>query len=59
MLLAGAWAVQMGTATLIDPAAAVAAAQGVATYLKAKGLASPADVRGRLRVPASFEESSP
>ena len=30
MLLAGAWAVQMGTATLIDPAAAVTAAQGVA-----------------------------
>ena len=52
--LAGAWAVQVGTATLIDPAAPVSIAQGVVRYLKSKGLASPADVRGRLRVPASF-----
>ena len=52
--LAGAWAVQVGTATLIDPSAPVTVAQGVVRYLKAKGLASPADVRARLRVPASF-----
>jgi dihydroorotate dehydrogenase (NAD+) catalytic subunit len=52
--LAGAWAVQVGTAILIDPAAPVVVAQGVARYLKAKGLSSPADVRGRLRVPASY-----
>ncbi len=52
--LAGAWAVQVGTAALIDPAAPVSVAQGVVRYLKAKGLASPADVRARLRVPASF-----
>jgi len=54
-LLAGAWAVQLGTATLIDPSAPVQAAKGIARYLKAKNLASPADVRGRLRVPAAFE----
>lgn len=54
-LLAGAWAVQVGTAALIDPAAPVNAAHDVARYLKSKGLASPADVRGRLRVPASFD----
>jgi dihydroorotate dehydrogenase (NAD+) catalytic subunit len=59
MMLAGAWAVQMGTATLIDPAAAVAAAQGVLGYLKAKGLASPGDVRGRLRLPQWSEDRSP
>ncbi len=53
-MLAGAWAVQVGTATLVDPAAPVAVAQGVVRYLKDKRLASPADVRGRLRVPASF-----
>ena len=53
-LLAGAWAVQAGTAVLIDPEAPVRIAQGIVRYLKAKGLASPADVRGRLRVPASF-----
>ena len=62
-MLAGAWAVQAGTAVLIDPEAPVAIAQGVVRYLKAKGLASPADVRGRLRVPASFgaleEEATP
>ena len=52
--LAGAWAVQVGTATLIDPSAPVTVAQGVVRYLKAKGLTSPADVRARLRVPASF-----
>jgi len=53
--LAGAWAVQVGTATLIDPSAPVSVAQGIVRYLKAKGLASPADVRGRLRVPAAFQ----
>ena len=52
--LAGAWAVQVGTAMLIDPAAPVVVAQGIVRYLKAKGLASPADIRGRLRVPASY-----
>jgi dihydroorotate dehydrogenase (NAD+) catalytic subunit len=52
--LAGAWAVQIGTAMLIDPAAPVTVAQGIFRYLKAKGLASPADIRGRLRVPVTF-----
>lgn len=52
MLLAGAWAVQVGTATLIDPAAAVEIAREVALYLAEKRLASPADLRGRLRLPA-------
>jgi dihydroorotate dehydrogenase (NAD+) catalytic subunit len=56
MLLAGAWAVQMGTATLVDPAAPMTTAQGIASYLKAKGLASPSDVRGRLRLPPSPQE---
>jgi dihydroorotate dehydrogenase (NAD+) catalytic subunit len=53
-LLAGAWAVQVGTAALIDPQAPVLVAKGIARYLKVKNLASPADVRGRLRVPTSF-----
>lgn len=52
--LAGAWAVQVGTATLIDPHAPVTVAQGIVDYLKGKGLTSPADLRARLRVPASF-----
>ena len=54
MLLAGASAVQMGTAVLVDPSSPVDVARGVAAYLKAKGLASPEDLRARLRVPAGF-----
>jgi dihydroorotate dehydrogenase (NAD+) catalytic subunit len=53
LMLAGAWAVQVGTATLVDPAVPVEVARGVAAYLKDKGLRSPADIRGRLRVPSA------
>jgi dihydroorotate dehydrogenase (NAD+) catalytic subunit len=55
LLLAGAWAVQVGTATLIDPSAPVEVARGVSNYLKEKRFSSPADLRGRLRVPAAFD----
>jgi dihydroorotate dehydrogenase (NAD+) catalytic subunit len=51
-LLAGAWAVQVGTALLIDPTAHVEIARGIVGYLREKGLASPRDLRGRLRVGA-------
>ncbi len=54
-MVAGAWAVQVGAATLVDPGASVAVAQGVARFIKEKGFASPKDLRGRLRMP----ESSP
>jgi dihydroorotate dehydrogenase (NAD+) catalytic subunit len=54
MLLAGASAVQVGTAVLVDPASPVEIARGIAAYLKTKGLSSPADLRARLRVPAGF-----
>jgi dihydroorotate dehydrogenase (NAD+) catalytic subunit len=54
MLLAGASAVQMGTAVLVDPSSPVDVARGIAGYLKARGLASPEDLRARLRVPAGF-----
>jgi dihydroorotate dehydrogenase (NAD+) catalytic subunit len=52
-LLAGATAVQVGTATLVDPGAPVTVARGIASYLKAKNLATPGDIRARLRVPAA------
>ncbi len=62
LLLAGAWAVQVGTAMLVDPAAPIAVARGIARYLKDKDLGSPADVRGRLGVtgaaPSPAEASS-
>jgi dihydroorotate dehydrogenase (NAD+) catalytic subunit len=47
-LLAGAWAVQVGTATLIDPAAPVTIAQGIVRYLERHGLSSPGELRGRI-----------
>ena len=58
MLLAGAWAVQVGTAALMDPGAPVVIAHAIAAYLKANALASPADARGRLRIPAAFTEAA-
>jgi dihydroorotate dehydrogenase (NAD+) catalytic subunit len=56
MLLAGASAVLVGAAVLVDPASPVEIAGGIAAYLKDKGAASPADLRARLRVPAGFRE---
>ena len=50
-LLAGAWAVQVGTATLIDPAAPVEVAREIARYLKAKRLARPRTCAGVCGVP--------
>jgi dihydroorotate dehydrogenase (NAD+) catalytic subunit len=49
-LLAGAWAVQVGTAMLVQPSAPLEIAQGVLAYLKAKGMSTPGELRGRLRV---------
>ncbi len=59
MLLAGAWAVQVGTATLVDPVAPVKIAQGIHAYLREKGLASPAEIRGRLRLPTASPSGEP
>jgi dihydroorotate dehydrogenase (NAD+) catalytic subunit len=49
-LLAGAWAVQLGTVLLVNPGAPVDVARGLAAYLDDKGIASPADLRGRVRL---------
>ena len=50
-LLAGAWAVQLGTALLVNPSAPAEVAGGILAYLRDKGLASPADIQGRVRIP--------
>ncbi|HEX9375698.1 MAG TPA: dihydroorotate dehydrogenase [Actinomycetota bacterium] len=50
-LLAGAWAVQVGTALFTNPSAAVEVAQGIMRFLSDNGLGSVADVRGRLGAP--------
>ena len=47
-LLAGAWAVQVGTATLTDPTTAVTVAQGVFRALERSGLGAPSELRGRM-----------
>jgi dihydroorotate dehydrogenase (NAD+) catalytic subunit len=50
MLLAGAWAVQVGTAVLVDPSVPARVAKGISEYLGAKGLASADAIRGRIRL---------
>ncbi len=57
-LLAGAWAVQVGTALLVDPSVHVDIAQGILRYLREKGFASPDELRGRVRVPDTGNGSS-
>jgi dihydroorotate dehydrogenase (NAD+) catalytic subunit len=52
MLLAGAWAVQVGTAVLVDPTSPAKVAKGIEEYLRTKGLASTHAIRGRIRVPS-------
>src|SRR5919198_896252 len=44
LLLAGAWAVQVGTALFSNPAAAIEITEGVAAFLRERKLASPADL---------------
>jgi dihydroorotate dehydrogenase (NAD+) catalytic subunit len=49
-LLAGAWAVQIGTSNFFDPQVTVDVADGIENFLARKGLTNPADLRGKLRV---------
>jgi dihydroorotate dehydrogenase (NAD+) catalytic subunit len=58
-LLAGAWAVQIGTAMLVDPAAPTEVTRGILDYLTDKGVASPADIRGRVRDQAARPDGAP
>jgi dihydroorotate dehydrogenase (NAD+) catalytic subunit len=48
-LLAGAWAVQVGTATFVDPHAAIDIAEGIRQFLTRKGLERPIQLTGRVR----------
>ena len=49
-LIAGATAVQVGTATFVQPGAAVSVANGIAEYLQAAGLDSVSQLVGSLRL---------
>jgi dihydroorotate dehydrogenase (NAD+) catalytic subunit len=50
MMLAGASAVQVGTAMLVNPSAPVDIAKGLLAYLKAMGLASPSEIGSQPRL---------
>jgi len=47
LMLAGAWAVQVGTANFFDPDATTDVARGIGEFLARKGLSGPADLRGK------------
>ncbi len=55
-LLAGAWAVEVGTANFFDPAVLVDVGDGIRRFLERKELASPADLRGKVRLSRSVQE---
>jgi dihydroorotate dehydrogenase (NAD+) catalytic subunit len=55
-LLAGAWAVAVGTANFFNPNATAEVAQGIGEFLRERGMASPADLRGRVVTPAEPAE---
>jgi dihydroorotate dehydrogenase (NAD+) catalytic subunit len=55
-LLAGAWAVQVGTANFYRPFAAVEIAGGIAAYLARKGFSRPDELRGKVRLPEDAPE---
>jgi dihydroorotate dehydrogenase (NAD+) catalytic subunit len=54
-LLAGAWAVQVGTANYFDPHATIQVAREIGEFLSSRGLRSPADLRGRVAAPMPEE----
>jgi dihydroorotate dehydrogenase (NAD+) catalytic subunit len=55
-LLAGASAVQVGTANFFDPHAAADIGEGIGAFLARRGLGGPADLRGRVVTPSQPAE---
>lgn len=55
-MLAGAWAVQVGTANFVMPDATVHIAEGIGAFLAARGLDSPAALRGAVELPDRVPE---
>lgn len=56
LMMAGAWAVQVGTANFFDPTAIVTIADGVLAFLRSHRLAGPADLRGLVKLPDDLPE---
>jgi dihydroorotate dehydrogenase (NAD+) catalytic subunit len=57
-LLAGAWAVAVGTANFWNPHATIDVGRGVGEFLVERGLSSPADLRGRVAVAEEVGEAA-
>jgi dihydroorotate dehydrogenase (NAD+) catalytic subunit len=55
-LLAGAWAVAVGTANFFDPHATTQVATGIGEFLARRGMTNPAELRGRVIAPAQADE---
>jgi dihydroorotate dehydrogenase (NAD+) catalytic subunit len=55
-ILAGAWAVAVGTANFFNPKATIEVAEGLSAILAGKGLRSPAELRGRMARAAPVAE---
>jgi dihydroorotate dehydrogenase (NAD+) catalytic subunit len=55
-LLAGAWAVQVGTANFFDPSATIRVAEGIGEFLAEHELSSPGDLRGKVQVEGRVKE---
>ena len=56
LLLAGATAVQVGTANFYNPQAAVEIAEGIGGFLARRGMTSPRELQGRVVTPAPAAE---
>jgi len=54
--MAGASAVQVGTATFADPTAPITMIEGLATYVRTSGLASIRDIIGAALPPRPLSE---
>lgn len=55
LMMAGAWAVQVGTANFFNPSATIDVARDIAEFLAPRGLSRPADVVGK----AAFGQAAP
>jgi dihydroorotate dehydrogenase (NAD+) catalytic subunit len=56
LMLAGAWAVQVGTANFLKPDAILEVTGGIGEFLARRGLSGPEDLRGKVRVPGHVPE---
>lgn len=57
-LLAGAWAVQVGTASFFDPQATVGIGEGIRSFLARKGLQGPRELRRMVESPPRVPEAA-